>query len=351
MPPRRAAPRGSAGSRSPDCRRRSLRRRPPRSAARRGASRGSRPRRAPRSVRQRTLPCANLREPGREGNPLQYGSPSRRALPRPRGEPHVAARRSRMAKEMRVAVGPDVREIEAGRRVAFLSSSAYADYDLVAQEALVPLPAAFDAQPFPGEPLGCAMNIFGRSDIRGGQIVAVVGVGFLGALLCRLASQAGASVIALARRPFAQRVARDFGARAVLPMDDHRRIVEEVRDLTAGRFCDRVIECAGAQSTLDLAGELTAERGRLVIAGFHQDGPRQVNLFLWNWRGLDVINAHERDPRVYLEGIRMAVGAVASGTLDPRPLYTHQFPLDRLGEAFEAVRTRPDGFLKALVRT
>jgi threonine dehydrogenase-like Zn-dependent dehydrogenase len=249
------------------------------------------------------------------------------------------------------AVGPDVREIEAGRRVAFLSSSAYADYDLVAQEALVPLPAAFDAQPFPGEPLGCAMNIFGRSDIRGGQIVAVVGVGFLGALLCRLASQAGASVIALARRPFAQRVARAFGARAVLPMDDHRRIVEEVRDLTAGRFCERVIECAGAQSTLDLAGELTAERGRLVIAGFHQDGPRQVNLFLWNWRGLDVINAHERDPRVYLEGIRLAVDAVASGKLDPRPLYTHEFPLTALGEAFEAVRTRPDGFLKALVRT
>ena len=249
------------------------------------------------------------------------------------------------------AVGPDVREIEAGRRVAFLSSSAYADYDLVAQEALVPLPAAFDARPFPGEPLGCAMNIFGRSDIRGGQTVAVVGVGFLGALLCRLASQAGASVIALARRPFAQRVARDFGARAVLPMDDHRRIVEEVRDLTAGRFCERVIECAGAQSTLDLAGELTAERGRLVIAGFHQDGPRQVNLFLWNWRGLDVINAHERDPRVYLEGIRLAVDAVASGKLDPRPLYTHEFPLTALGEAFEAVRTRPDGFLKALVRT
>ena len=194
------------------------------------------------------------------------------------------------------------------------------------------------------------MNIFRRSDVRPGQTIAVVGVGFLGALLCRLASQAGARVVALARRPFAQRVARDFGAHVVVPMEHHGRVVEQVRALTDGRLCERVIECAGAQPALDLAGELTAERGRLVIAGFHQDGPRQVNLFLWNWRGLDVINAHERDPRVYLEGIRMAVGAVASGTLDPRPLYTHQFPLDRLGEAFEAVRTRPYGFLKALVR-
>jgi threonine dehydrogenase-like Zn-dependent dehydrogenase len=249
------------------------------------------------------------------------------------------------------AIGAGVPGLEPGRRVAFLSSAAYAEYDVVAHDAVVPLPPALDPDPFPGEPLGCAMNIFRRSDVRAGQTVAVVGVGFLGALLCRLAAQAGARVVALARRPFAQRVARDFGAQVVLPAEDRGRVIEQVRELTAGRLCERVIECAGAQATLDLAGELTAERGRLVIAGFHQDGSRQVNLFLWNWRGLDVINAHERDPRVYLEGIRMAVGAVASGTLDPRPLYTHHFPLDRLGEAFEAVRTRPDGFLKALVRT
>jgi threonine dehydrogenase-like Zn-dependent dehydrogenase len=70
---------------------------------------------------------------------------------------------------------------------------------------------------------------------------------------------------------------------------------------------------------------------------------------LWNWRGLDVINAHERDPKVYLEGIRLAVDAVASGKLDPTPLYTHTFKLDELNQAFEAMRKRPDGFLKALV--
>jgi hypothetical protein len=54
----------------------------------------------------------------------------------------------------------------------------------------------------------------------------------------------------------------------------------------------------------DLAGELCAERGRLVIAGYHQDGMRQVNVQLWNWRGIDVINAHERDPQAYVDGMR-----------------------------------------------
>jgi threonine dehydrogenase-like Zn-dependent dehydrogenase len=249
------------------------------------------------------------------------------------------------------SVGRNVRGVEEGQRVAFLSSAAYAEYDVVPQGSFVPLPRSLDGQPFPGEPLGCAMNIFRRADVREGQTVAVVGVGFLGALLCRLASSAGARVIGLARRPFARELARRFGAHAVVPMDDQARILEQVRELTGGRFCERVIECVGAQWPLDLAGELTAERGRLVIAGFHQDGPRQVNLFLWNWRGLDVINAHERDPATYVEGIRMAVEAVVSGRIDPRPLYTHEFPLARLGHAFEQVSTRPDGFLKALVRT
>jgi threonine dehydrogenase-like Zn-dependent dehydrogenase len=211
------------------------------------------------------------------------------------------------------------------------------------------LPDSLKAQPFPGEPLGCAMNIFRRSKIKPGQTVAIVGIGFLGAILTRLVADAGARVIAISRRPFSLDVARQFGAAETIPMEDHNAIIGGVKELTGGAFCDRVIEAVGKQWPLDLAAELTRERGRLIIAGYHQDGPRQVNMWLWNWRGLDVINAHERDPKVYIQGIREAVDAVACGRLDPSPLYTHRFPLDRLGDALDATRDRPDGFLKALV--
>jgi threonine dehydrogenase-like Zn-dependent dehydrogenase len=70
---------------------------------------------------------------------------------------------------------------------------------------------------------------------------------------------------------------------------------------------------------------------------------------LWNWRGLDVINAHERDPAEYIRGMREAVEAVASGQLDPSSLYTNRFPLEQLDDALNTTRDRPDGFLKALV--
>ncbi|PTL81389.1 zinc-binding dehydrogenase [Vitiosangium sp. GDMCC 1.1324] len=247
------------------------------------------------------------------------------------------------------AVGSGVTGLKVGDRVATLSSAACAEYDVVKTDSAVLLPPSLAGKPFPGEPLGCAMNIFRRGDIQSGQTVAIIGIGFLGALVTRLAVNAGARVLAISRRPYALGLARAYGASECIPMDDHSRIVERVKSLTKGGFCERVIEVVGEQWPLDLAGELTRERGRLIIAGYHQDGPRRVNMQLWNWRGLDVINAHERDPKVYVEGIRLAVDEIASGRLDPFPLFTHRFGLDELDLAFEMMRMRPDGFLKALI--
>ena len=246
------------------------------------------------------------------------------------------------------AIGDGVAGLAVGDRVAALSFKSYAEYDVADAEAVVRLPDALAGQPFPAEPLGCAMNIFRRSGIEAGQTVAIVGIGFLGAILTRLATDAGARVIAISRRPFSLDIARRMGAAETIAMDDHHAIIERVKALTGGTFCDRVIEAVGKQWPLDLAGELVREGGRLIVAGYHQDGPRQVNMQLWNWRGIDVVNAHERDPKVSMRGMREAVEAVASGRLDPTSLDTHRFPLDRLDEALDATRDRADGFRKAL---
>jgi threonine dehydrogenase-like Zn-dependent dehydrogenase len=247
------------------------------------------------------------------------------------------------------AIGEGVEGLSIGDRVAALSYKSYAEYDLAEAGAVVRLPDALAGQPFPGEPLGCAINIYRRSEIETGQTVAIIGIGFLGAILTKLATDAGARVIAISRRPFSLDLARRMGAAETIPMEDHSAIIERVKELTGGTFCDRVIEAVGKQWPLDLAGELTRERGKLIVAGYHQDGPRQVNMWLWNWRGIDVINAHERDSKVYVQGLREAVDAIASGRLDPSSLYTHRYPLERLDEALNATRDRPDGFLKALV--
>ena len=247
-----------------------------------------------------------------------------------------------------VEVGSEVSNLCVGERVAFLSERAFAEYDVANENALVKLPGSLDGMDVPGEPLGCVMNIWRRSQIKSGQRVAVVGVGFLGALLIRLANKAGAEVVAVSRRPYSLELARQMGASRALPIDDPST-TSAIWEWSGGGGCERVIEAVGLQQTLDVATNLCGIRGRLIIAGFHQDGNRQVDLQLWNWRGLDVVNAHERDPQAYVEGMRAAVDAMVSGELEVKSLITHRVPLSRSATAFELLRTRPRGFVKAVV--
>jgi threonine dehydrogenase-like Zn-dependent dehydrogenase len=246
------------------------------------------------------------------------------------------------------AVGADVSGLAVGDRVAFLSSRAYATHDLAEADQCVALPSSISG-PFPGEALACAMNIFRRAEVRPDQAVAIVGGGFLGLALTALCARAEARVIVVSRRASSLQTARRLGADTVVPLEDPWRAAELVRQSTGGEGCERVIEAVGKQSALDVATQLTRTRGRLVIAGYHQDGARQVDMQLWNWRGLDVINAHERDPAVYVDGMRRAVEAVTAGTLDLSALLTHGFPLERLGDALATTARCPEGFVKAWV--
>lgn len=248
------------------------------------------------------------------------------------------------------ATGEGVRGLAEGDRVALLSGAAFAEYDVAPDEQVIRIPDGVEG-PFPGEALGCAANVFRRSAIRRGDRVALVGAGFIGLVALRLAALAGARCVALSRRESALALARGHGAEATLATGaDRARDVAAAVELAGGGLFDVVIEAVGNQEALDLASELVREGGRLVVAGYHQDGPRTVNLWLWNWRGIDVVNAHERDPRVQREGVVAAAAAVAEGRLDPRPLYT-TFRLERIGAAFDALEARPDGFLKGLVTT
>ena len=243
------------------------------------------------------------------------------------------------------ALGQEVKNFQIGDRVAFLSDRSFAEYTTADATSLVAAPK--QAAIFPAEALGCAINVFRRSRIDPQHNVAVIGSGFIGALVIQLAARAGARVVALSRRPFARTIARQSGARAAFAADQQG--LQRVLDLTNGQGCECVIETAGTQEALDLASRLVGVRGKLVIAGYHQDGPRQVDMQLWNWRGIDVINAHERDPDAYIRGMRGAADLIRRNDLKTDFLYTHKFTLSQLPDALDALTERPEGFLKGWI--
>ena len=69
-----------------------------------------------------------------------------------------------------------------------------------------------------------------------------------------------------------------LGAQEVLRVDDPAAVVNQVNEWTEGRGCERVVEATGMAGPLTMAGEVSAVGGRLIIAGYHQDGPREVNM-------------------------------------------------------------------------
>lgn len=246
-------------------------------------------------------------------------------------------------------VGASVGNVKPGDRVAALSYHAYAEFDIADCNQVVKLPEEVASIPFPGEPLGCAMNIFKRSNITKNDIVAVIGAGFIGNLLIQLSKSVGAKVIAISRRESSLKMAFESGADFIIRMDDHAQILQRVNEVTNFQGCTRVIEATGKQWPLDIAGDITSVRGRMMIAGFHQDGLRQVNIQNWNWKGIDVINAHERDPHEYVNGIKHAIEAVQAKILNPLPLFTHQYGFEQINYAFQDMSSGKDGFLKGLV--
>lgn len=248
-------------------------------------------------------------------------------------------------------VGPGVQELIAGVPVALLSQHAFADYDIAAATDLVPIPEPLARRAFPGEALACAVNVVRRVRLVAGEPVAIVGIGFLGAAILAMAVEAGALVTAISRRRSACDLAIDLGAAHAVAITDAGQAVTAARSANRGDDYTAVFEVTGLQEPLDIAAQLTRTRGTLVIAGYHQDGARTVDLQLWNWRGLDVINAHERETTLYVSGLREAVRLTCDGTLPLERLVTHVFPLDELAQAFRHAVERPPGFLKAAVVT
>ena len=248
-------------------------------------------------------------------------------------------------------LGSGVEGLEPGDAVTALTYRAYSEYDVARAADVVPLPPSLSDRVVLGEPVACAVNVSHRAGVKEGDVVVLLGTGFLGALLLQLLNRPEAPspsrVITISRRRLSAEMAERLGVDESLTYDDD--VHSRIDAVTGGRMADVVIEATGKQRPLDLGGELTRVRGRLIVAGYHQDGPRTVNMQLWNWRGIDVVNAHERDPAIYKRGMEEGVRLLAAGALDLEPLITHTFPLAEINRAFSTSEERPEGFLKSVV--
>jgi threonine dehydrogenase-like Zn-dependent dehydrogenase len=251
------------------------------------------------------------------------------------------------------AVGPGVTRFREGDRVTGLFKGAYADYSLASEDILLPVPAGVSDEAALGEPLACLVNAQRRTPVELADRVAVIGLGYMGLGMLQLLKLRGPSqIVAIDVREDAREAARRLGAAEVydpsaLPPEF---FLTRFNDWQSDRGFEVVVEGSGTQAGLILAGELVRAHGVLSILGYHQGGPRQVDVGMWNWKAIDVVNAHVRRRADLMESMRIGLALTTKGLIDLGALVTHRYGLDEVDRAYGALRAKPPGFLKAVVR-
>ena len=199
------------------------------------------------------------------------------------------------------------------------------------------------------EPLACAVNAVELADLSLGDDIVIIGAGFMGNLVQKLVELQGPRrlIVADLRQDALERASR-LGASQVVNAGSEP-LAEIVRELTGGKGADASFEVTGAQAPLQTLGEVTRMSGKVVIVGFHQGGPRSINLAYWNWMAFQILNAHFREVSTILRGMRIGMRLLASGRLSLEGLVSHRFPLAEIDRAFQTAYEKPEGFVKSTV--
>jgi (R,R)-butanediol dehydrogenase/meso-butanediol dehydrogenase/diacetyl reductase len=192
-----------------------------------------------------------------------------------------------------------------------------------------------------------AVRAVRASGIRLGDSVAIIGDGAVGLIMLQVARAAGATTtILLGHRPARLEVGRRLGADVAIDSRDHGWL-DAVRGLTGGRGADVAIECGGRAQAIDDSIVSTRKGGTIVLLAVIG-----VPIPISTWPIVEgertVIGSVQHH---FDEDLPVAVGLMATGRVDVRPLITRRIDLERVvAEGFAA--PPPDGAdIKVLVST
>ena len=225
---------------------------------------------------------------------------------------------------------------QAGRltlcqRLEFLTG-AYAEY------LLVPEPiAAVNLHPVPDrlasevaalvEPLACCLHGVERAEVQPGSVVAVLGTGPIGLMLCACVADAGGWPVTVGGRSERHTLAPAFGARPGDPRDG-----------------DVVIEAVGTDEAWRDALELVRPGGTVLYFGGLELGAQlAVDAYRLHYEELTLRGSFHHTP----SHVRAALAFLASGAYPWERLITHQVSLEGVAQLFA---DPPRDYLKAAVR-
>jgi L-iditol 2-dehydrogenase len=179
------------------------------------------------------------------------------------------------------------------------------------------------------EPLAVVVRAVARGAPKAGETAAVIGAGTLGLLALQVLRARGARVLVVSRTHRRLELATHLGADATHALADGP--LDAAAQRVSGREgVDLVVETAGVAEALGQALELVRPGGRVILTGLPHE-PTPLNVFSVVRREVTIAGS-----MIYQDEFPGALQLVTSGAVRTRPLVTHHFKLDAIGEAFAA---------------
>ncbi|MBI5368102.1 MAG: zinc-binding dehydrogenase [Planctomycetes bacterium] len=175
--------------------------------------------------------------------------------------------------------------------------------------------------------------VVNRGKVRAGDSVVVYGCGGVGLNVVQMAAAVGGQVIAVDLDPAKLETALSLGAREAVRAGAGVEPPKEVKKLTGGG-ADVAFEAIGNPKTLGQAVDSLRRGGRLCVIGYSEK-PFELNAAKVMFHELEVVGSLGCRPVDYPRVVRM----VQAGKLALRPLVTGRFPLERIGEALDVLRS------------
>jgi L-iditol 2-dehydrogenase len=242
-------------------------------------------------------------------------------------------------------VGPDVQHLRPGDPVVgecvvgpggqdhfgFSISGAAAEHFLVRAEWLHKLPEhlSFTTGALV-EPFTVAYAAVRTGNIDPSDRVAVLGGGPIGLLTAMAAVGRNASVVLIEPRPDRRAKALELGVTDVIDPTTED-VGERTLEISHGESFNVVIESAGHPDAMAQALAIAGNHGRIVYVGIDVGGKVPAELGLIQAKSLRIAGI-VGSAGVWPQAIRF----LGSGVIDPSPIVTAKFPLDKAVDALGA---------------
>jgi 2-desacetyl-2-hydroxyethyl bacteriochlorophyllide A dehydrogenase len=221
-----------------------------------------------------------------------------------------------------------------------------AEHVVLPESYLYPLPAHVPlAAATLIETLATVRHAQERARIAPGESVVVLGQGVAGLLHTQLAKLSGACpVVAVSRSPWKLELARRRHADRVVN-SAHEDAIAAVREATAGRGADVVVDAAGDPTLIAPAIEMLAPGGRLLVYGISHRPVPDFTTFPLYFKELTLYGSRALTPGDFAP----AIDLVASGAVDVDGFITASYPLERVAAAFAEYERSADSVLRLVI--